>query len=68
MGSSGAPLLLPGLRIAGQLFSLCGPSPNEPCAIYNDVVDGSIAASWHLLAPYLDPPPPVIVRRRSARH
>ena len=66
MGSSGAPLLLPGLRVAGQLFALCGPSPNEPCAIYNDVVDGSIAASWPVLAPYLDPP--AVARRRSARH
>jgi hypothetical protein len=66
MGSSGAPLLVPGLRIAGQLFALCGPSPNEPCAVYNDVVDGAIAASWPLLEPYLDPP--VGVRRRSTRH
>lgn len=67
-GSSGAPLLLPGLRIAGQLFALCGPSPNEPCAIYNDVVDGSIAASWPVLSPYLDAPAPAGGRRRSARH
>lgn len=66
MGSSGAPLLLPGLRIAGQLFALCGPSPNDTCANYNDAVDGSIAESWALLAPYLDAEP--LGRRRSARH
>ncbi|HYO78518.1 MAG TPA: serine protease [Thermoanaerobaculia bacterium] len=65
-GSSGAPLLLPGLRVAGQLLGMCGPSPNDACAIYNDAVDGSIAASWPLLAPFLDPP--VTSRRRSARH
>lgn len=73
MGSSGAPLLLSGLRVTGQLFALCGPSPNDPCAIYNDAVDGSIVASWPLLAPYLDAPPialdlPPSARRRSTRH
>ncbi|HEX8169021.1 MAG TPA: serine protease [Thermoanaerobaculia bacterium] len=52
-GSSGAPLLLPGLRIAGQLTGLCGASPNDPCATYNDAVDGALSASWPLLAPYL---------------
>ena len=67
-GSSGAPLLLPGLRVAGQLFAMCGPSPNDPCAVTNDIVDGSIAASWPLLAPYLDPPAPPAVRRRATRH
>lgn len=66
MGSSGAPLLLPGLRIAGQLFALCGASPTDTCAVYNDAVDGSIVASWPLLAPYLDPPQ--VARRRSTRH
>ena len=62
-GSSGAPLLLPNLRIAGQLLGRCGPSANDPCAVYNYAIDGSIHASWPLLAPYLDPP-----RRRSVRH
>lgn len=65
-GSSGAPLLLPGLRVAGQLLGMCGPSPNDSCAIYNDAVDGSMASSWPLLAPYLDPPP--APRRRATRH
>lgn len=66
-GSSGAPLLLPGLRIAGQLLGLCGPSPTNACATYNDTVDGSIAASWPLLAPFLDASPPT-ARMRTARH
>ncbi len=64
-GSSGAPLLVKGLRVVGQLLGRCGPSPNDACAIYNDTVDGSIAESWPLLAPYLDPPAPV--RKRTAR-
>jgi lysyl endopeptidase len=66
MGSSGGPLLVAGLRVAGQLLGLCGPSPKETCAIYNDVVDGSITASWPLLSPYLDRP--ANSRRRSAQH
>lgn len=65
-GSSGAPLLLPGLRIGGQLLGRCGPSASDPCAIYNYAIDGAIAASWPLLAQYLDPEP--AGRRRSARH
>lgn len=65
LGSSGAPLLLPGLRIAGQLLGVCGPQPEDTCATYNDMVDGSIIASWPLLAPFLDPP--VATRRRAAR-
>ncbi|HEU4522648.1 MAG TPA: serine protease [Thermoanaerobaculia bacterium] len=64
-GSSGAPLLLPGLRVAGQLFGLCGASPENPCATYNEAVDGSLAASWPLLEPYLDRPE--AARRRAAR-
>ncbi|HEX9981886.1 MAG TPA: trypsin-like peptidase domain-containing protein [Thermoanaerobaculia bacterium] len=65
MGSSGAPLLLPGLRVAGQLTGRCGPSPDDACAIYNDSVDGAIAASWPLLARYLDP---AVGRRHAAWH
>jgi S1-C subfamily serine protease len=64
-GSSGAPLLLPGLRVAGQLLGVCGAAPNDACASGNDAVDGSIAASWPLLAPFLDPP--AAPRRRAVR-
>jgi hypothetical protein len=63
-GSSGAPLLLPGLRVAGQLLGICQDAQggcSEPRA-----VDGSIRSAWPLLSAYLDPPPPA--RRRSARH
>jgi lysyl endopeptidase len=65
-GSSGAPLLLPGLRIAGHLVGSCGAMTSDACSPLNETVDASIAASWSLLAPYLDPPP--VTRRRASRH
>jgi hypothetical protein len=65
LGSSGAPLLLPGLRIAGQLLGVCGPQPEDTCGALNDMVDGSISASWPMLAPFLDPQ--VATKRRAAR-
>lgn len=65
-GSSGAPLLLPGLRVAGQLLGVCGPAPADACASANDRVDGSLAASWPLLAPFLDAP--ATTRRRRAAY
>jgi len=65
-GSSGAPLLLPGLYVAGQLFGKCGPDPENTCATWNRGVDGSLRESWALLAPYLDPAG-ITVRRRSVR-
>lgn len=54
-GSSGAPMLVNGLYVTGQLLGLCGSDPNNPCAVYNDVVDGSIRESWPLLAEHLAP-------------
>jgi lysyl endopeptidase len=65
-GSSGAPLLLPGLRIAGHLAGLCGPVPSDACAPFNDTVDGSLSAAWPLLAPYLEPARSA--RKRGVRH
>ncbi len=64
-GSSGAPLLISGLYVAGQLLGACGPDPLNPCSVLNFTVDGSIAQSWPLLAPYLDPQ--VVSRRPAAR-
>jgi S1-C subfamily serine protease len=64
-GSSGAPLLV-GLRIVGQLVGVCGASPDDACATYNQVIDGSIAASWPMLASYLAPANGP--RSRAARH
>ncbi|HEX6084862.1 MAG TPA: serine protease [Thermoanaerobaculia bacterium] len=65
-GSSGAPLLARGLYVVGQLLGLCGAAPSNPCAPFNDMVDGAIRESWPLLAPYLDPAPPMR-KRRAAR-
>jgi hypothetical protein len=66
-GSSGAPLLVGGLYVAGQLLGLCGADPNNPCATFNDTVDGSIRESWPLLAAYLDPSWSPARKRRAAR-
>ena len=66
-GSSGAPLLARGLYVVGQLLGLCGAAPSNPCATFNDMVDGAIRESWPLLAPYLDPEPPPMRKRRAAR-
>lgn len=65
-GSSGAPLLVHGLYVAGQLLGLCGSDPSNDCATFNRMVDGTIRESWPLLAPYLDPALPK-PRRRSVR-
>lgn len=66
IGSSGAPLLVGGLYVAGQLMGLCGADPSNPCATFNDTVDGSIRESWAVLAPYLDPGS-LKSKRRAAR-
>ena len=54
-GSSGAPLLLEGGFVTGQMLGLCGADPGSSCASFNAAVDGSIRESWPLLRPYLDP-------------
>lgn len=66
-GSSGAPLLVRGLYVAGQLLGLCGADPTNACANFNAMVDGAIAVSWPQLAPYLDPDAPSPRRRRAMR-
>lgn len=65
-GSSGAPLLAGGLYVVGQLLGLCGADPANPCATFNDMVDGAIRESWPLLAPHLDPAS-IQRKRRAAR-
>lgn len=64
-GSSGAPLLIEGLHVAGQLLGLCGPDPANACASYNLAVDGSLYESWPLLAPHLAPG--TMPKRRAVR-
>lgn len=53
-GSSGASLILPGGMVIGQLSGVCGSVPEQNCAATNSALDGSLAASWPLLKPYLD--------------
>ena len=65
-GSSGAPFLVNGLYVAGQLLGTCGPDPSNVCATYNRAVDGAMRESWPLLSPHLDPLG-LGVRRRAVR-
>ena len=57
-GSSGAPLLLGDGRVVGQLLGTCLGSAADPCASAGGEVDGAFAASFPLLAAFLDPAPP----------
>jgi hypothetical protein len=53
-GSSGAPTIVDGGYIVGQLFGTCGPDPSDGCASSTKAVDGSIAASYSLLQPFIN--------------
>lgn len=53
-GSSGAPVIVDGGYIVGQLFGACGENPEEPCDP-NLAVDGAFAVSYDLLKPFIDP-------------
>ena len=55
-GSSGGPVILQGGYVVGQLAGACGSNLTNPCDQTNSTVDGSFAASWPLIATYLDPP------------
>jgi hypothetical protein len=54
-GSSGAPVILDGGIIVGQLFGHCGPEPGNACNSGNKTVDGALSASFALLEPFLSP-------------
>ena len=54
-GSSGAPSYIGDGLIVGQLYGACGTDLSNPCSLLNHAVDGSFAASYPLLQPYLDP-------------
>jgi hypothetical protein len=56
-GSSGAPVIIDGGYIVGQLYGSCGPDPGDGCSSLNGVVDGSFAASWPTIAAFIDPQP-----------
>lgn len=55
-GSSGSPVVNGSSQIVGQLYGACGTNLNDVCdAGSNGTVDGAFAASYPLLAPYLNP-------------
>jgi hypothetical protein len=58
-GSSGSPMMYDPSAgyVIGQLSAGCGPEPANPCNRLNRDVDGSFAASWPLLQPFLRPAP-----------
>lgn len=53
-GSSGAPVILSGGYIVGQLSAACGPNPSEACSSTTKIVDGAFSASWPTVAPFLN--------------
>lgn len=53
-GSSGAPVILPGGQMVGQLFGVCGPNPTEGCDPANRVVDGAFSESFPSEGPFLN--------------
>ncbi len=54
-GSSGAPAWYGPGYVIGQLLGKCGARPGETCDVNNLTIDGSFAASYPLLKPYIDP-------------
>ncbi|MCU1228020.1 MAG: serine protease [Acidobacteria bacterium] len=53
-GSSGAPVIIDGGYIVGQLLGACGPDPSDSCASTTKSVDGALASSFGLLSPYIN--------------
>lgn len=54
-GSSGAPTIIEGGYIVGQLLGLCGPAPVDGCSYLTNTVDGAFRASYPILQPFIDP-------------
>lgn len=55
-GSSGAPVLLPGGYIVGQLYGRCGTGDlSDPCDPRNSEVDGSFGSTYPLISHWLRP-------------
>ena len=55
-GSSGAPIVLPGGQVVGQLLGACGPNPDDGCNRSNAEVDGAFAATFPSISRFLSPP------------
>ena len=55
-GSSGSPVVNASSQIVGQLYGACGTNVNDACdSASNATVDGAVAVSYSLLAPFLNP-------------
>ncbi len=52
-GSSGAPVIIAGGQVVGQLFGSCGPNPAEGCLATNQEVDGAFSATFPDVAAFL---------------
>lgn len=52
-GGSGAPVLLPGGLMVGQLQGGCGPNPSEGCDPSTAIVDGAFSESFSAEVPFL---------------
>lgn len=58
-GSSGAPVMLDGGFIVGQLLGACGPDSSDACAASTNIIDGALSAAWPTFQPYLQNGSPV---------
>lgn len=55
-GSSGSPIMIDSGQVVGQLYGVCGTNIEDGCDWdANDSVDGSLAQSYSLLEPFLNP-------------
>jgi len=54
-GSSGAPAILAGGYIVGQLKGACGPAPADGCDSRNAIMDGALSATYPFIAGILNP-------------
>ena len=54
-GSSGAPVIIDGGYIVGQLLGTCGVDPDDICDTENLTVDGAFSQTWSSVSSYLQP-------------
>ncbi|MGH2625694.1 MAG: trypsin-like serine peptidase [Anaerolineales bacterium] len=57
-GSSGAPVILPGGFVVGQLNGGCGPNPDDGCDTDNAEVDGAFSQTFPSISQFLNPAVP----------
>jgi hypothetical protein len=57
-GGSGAPVVLSNGQVVGQLYGAAGDDLSSGCVRSLLIIDGSLAASFPTVRPFLDPPAP----------